>query len=307
MNIGLQTKGTVPALELSRFSGINDVDHATRIEPELVQYERVYPLVQANNVDIDNSMRIKSRPGRSLLVSGTDMHSLWSDGEKCFFVDGSILYQLMEDYSVLEICRGLQTGARMSYAQFNDKTYYTNGFQCGYVKNYINYAYMNPNKTFKEPLPAGNCIDVYNNIIMTSVDNVLYISDPLSDYYDTRRGYRIFKDTITMIRAVDGGVYVSDNQVWFIRGGNNEEFERLEVYPERAVRYTDVKVASQFVGLDGSDSVAMWTGMDGVCIGDSNGKVTNITKDKYIIEPHEMGGAFIRNINQVKHYINSLY
>lgn len=52
---------------LEKFLGINNVDSATRIKPEILDREyHLYQLTQASNVDIDNSYAIVSRKGYTL-------------------------------------------------------------------------------------------------------------------------------------------------------------------------------------------------------------------------------------------------
>jgi len=294
---------------LGYFTGINNVDDAVRLAPMTVKlesaYKTAYQLTQANNVDIDNTYKIASRAGRTLLASAVDGHSLWSDGKACFYVDGTTFYQVMADFTTVVI-RNVTPGLRMSYVVINDRVYYTNGAEFGFVKGMSNYASVNPGIEFKEPLPAGKFIDVFMGCIYMAVKNILYVSDPLCDYYDVRTGYRMFADDITMVRAVDLGIYVSDKKIWWLKGFANEDFERQDAYPEPAIPYTDIKFPSEWMGGKGGD-VAVWTGLDGICVGDNNGDVNNLTREKYVMPQRSRGTAYLRDNNGVKHYVNSLY
>jgi len=293
--------------EMIKFSGINNVDDPTRLAYALVNYEKIFPLSQALNVDIDNSNMLKSRPGRVKLASGSDVHSYWSDAGKAFWVDGDSLYQMLNDFTGRLIRTGLSLKARMSYANFNDKTYYCNGIQGGYVQNYENYSYMNPSIEFKEPLPVGKFIDVFMGCVYTSVEDTLYIGDPLCDYYDTRYGYRRFANPIKMIRAIDDGVFIGENKVWFLKGMANEDFDRLDAYPEAPIPYTDLRKPADWFGYNVKGDIAIWTGDDGICVGDNSGNVRNETRERYVFTHRNNGAAFVRDIDQVKHYVNSLF
>ena len=305
MDLGIQTKAA--GLGMVKFSGINNVDPPERIAPELVNYEQIFPLTQAVNVEIDNTYKLSSRAGRTKLISGGDVHSVWADGKFAFYVDGGSLYQIQPDFTAVFIRSGLTLGMRMSYAVFNDKVYYCNGFQCGFVRNFTNYDYVDPQMDFKTPMPAGKFIDVFMGCIYTSVANYLYISDPLCDYYDVRTGYRIFAADIKMIRGLDLGVYVGDSKVWFLKGLSNEDFDKLDAYPESVIPHTDVKLPSEFLGVQAKGDVAIFTCNDGICYGDNSGNVVSLTKDRYVLPYHSNGAAFLRDINQVKHYINSMF
>ena len=238
---------------MRKFTGINNIDPKTRLAPVIIDYEYVYPLRVAKNVEIDNTYRISSRPGYTKTKTGSNIHSMWSDGEACFYVDGATLYQLNTDYTAIALRSNLTLNARMSYAVNNDRYYFTNEYQIGYAKNGAAYGLMDPSRQFKLPLPAGQCIEYFMGCLFVAVNKILYISDPLSDYYDTRTGYKPFAERITMVRAVDDGLYVSDDRIWFIKGKGNDDFDRIEVYPQRAIPNTDVSVAGKYVnaGLAG--------------------------------------------------------
>jgi hypothetical protein len=292
---------------VDRFLGINNVEKPHRLFPIFDDGYWVYPLQQANNVEIDNSFMLDSRPGVTDVKTGTDIHSLWSNGDLCFYVDGSTLYQVDELYRADAIRTGLSPGRRMAYALWNDRVYYMNGAECGYVKNGANYAFTDPSRTFKLPLPAGSFCDVYLSCLYVAVGKKLYISDPLSDYYDTRKGYKHFVNDITMVIAVDDGLYVSDDKVWFLRGDAPTELVRSEAYPVRAIPNTDVKVSGKYFSEAIEGEVAIWTSEDGICIGAKGGAVKNFTQARYTFDASANGAGFVREINNVRHYINSLY
>jgi len=291
---------------LRKFSGINNVDLATRLFPIVIDKEYAYPLQIAMNVDIDNTLGISSRDGYDEVIAGTDIHSLWSDGITGFYVDGETLYQT-DGITGTIITSGLTLSARMAYAPFNDRIYYSNGHQIGYVKSNAAVHLPAPGREFKEPLPAGKFLAVFKGCLYVAVGNVLYVSDPMCDYYDIRTGYRIFPEAIRMVRPVDDGIYVSDDVVWFLKGKGNDEFERDEAYPIPAIPYTDVVVSGKYIGEGLDGDVAIWTGEDGICLGDNSGKVVNLTEPRYLLTPRGNGSAFIREINNVRHYINTLY
>lgn len=290
---------------VSKFSGVNNVDEMYRLLPAIVGHAYVYPLREANNVLIDNTFAVKSRPGFTLVLSGADINSLWSDGKRCFFVDGANLYEFDGTNGIF--ITGITVGGWLSYAPVNDRYYWTNERQIGYIRGAANNALMIPGREFKQPLPAGSHVEYFMGCLFVSVRNVLYISDPLREYYDTRNGYRQFADDITMIRAVDNGLYVSDKKVWFIAGKGNDEFKRVEVESEPAIPFTDLRTSAESMGYGVSGDVAVWTSETGICVGDSSGTVKNLTEDRYHMNSYGGGAAFVRNKNNVKHYINTLF
>jgi hypothetical protein len=294
---------------VEKFSGINNVDPSYRLFPMSVDRRRedIFPLKEAMNVDIDNTRAIKSRPGYDKVLTGSDIHSLWSDDKTCLFVDGTVLYQMDDVYTKTAIKTGLTASARMSYVPVNDRIYYTNNFQIGYLKEGADNILSDPAREFKSPLPAGCFIEYFMGCLFVAVGNILYISDPLCDYFDIRTGYRIFTNDIVMLRAVDNGLYVADDKVWFIKGKGNDDFSREEVESEMVIPFTDVRTSGESMGYGVAGDVVVWTSQKGICVGDSSGVVKNITEDRYIMAEHGRGAAFIREISNVRHYINLLY
>lgn len=291
---------------MERFLGINNVDEKYRLAPTVVERAYVFPLREANNVLIDNTFAMKSRGGYTSILTGAGIHSLWSDGQRCFFVDGATLYEMTLTYTKIPVT-SVTANFRMSYVPVNDRYYYTNGREIGYIKGATNYNLMDVDREFKMPLPAGSHIEYFMGCLFVSVRNVLYISDPLCDYFDTRTGYRQFADDITMIRAVDNGLYISDKKVWFVRGKGNDEFQRVEVEAEPAISFTDLRTSADSMGYGVSGDVAVWTSKSGIVVGDSGGTVKDATSDRYHMAEFGRGSAFVRDDNNVKHYINTLY
>jgi hypothetical protein len=296
--------------EIKKFAGINNVDDRERLYPvETDNREPILVLREGLNVDIDNTNKLSSRTGWVSLLAGNDVHSLWADRNLCFFVDGTVMYRLMDDFStIVPVRTGLTPKATVSYVRVNDNVYYANGYECGYIDSVQNYSFMDPSRNFKQPLPAGSHIEYFMGCLFMAVRNVLYISDPLTTYYDTRMGYKIFSDDITMVRACDNGMYVSDkSRVWFIRGKGNDDFEMVEVESEPAIPFTDVRTSADSLGYGVEGDVVLWTSASGICLGDSGGSAKNLTDGTYLLEEHGRGAAFIRDVDNIKHYINSLY
>jgi hypothetical protein len=125
---------------LDKFSGIDNVSDPTRLPianaGEGYKSVPVYSLQLASNLDIDNTFALSSRPGYASILSSATVHSIWSDNVYCLFVDGTILKQLRPDYSTVSL-KSVTLNARMSYVSWNDRIYFTNGYEIGYVDKEI--------------------------------------------------------------------------------------------------------------------------------------------------------------------------
>jgi hypothetical protein len=295
-----------PLFAFDRFSGMNNVEKSFRLpETKDTNYKKMSDMSEIENLDIDNSMALASRAGSILKLAGTTVHSLWSDEDaQCFYVNGSSLYRLTKAYTSVNL--GEVGTDRMSYALWNNRVYLTNGSYIGYLREYTLTALTDPGITYKLPLPAGKFIAYYRSRLYVAKRNVLYISDSLSDHYDIRTGYRAFTNNITMLLAVDKGLYVADGETWFISGTEPDEFHRENVSDVDAIPYTAVVIDGKNVGDGLSGNLAMWVSRKGICFGDNDGRVKNLTSSRYAMSPHGMGGAVVRNVSETVHYITTL-
>ena len=289
-----------------RFSGINNVEKSFRIPTTRdAHWNRLSDMQEMNNLDIDNTMALSSRPGSTLQLSGSDIHSLWSDGKlTCMFMDGSALYKLLPQYTSLLL--GTIGKGRMSYAPWNDRVYMTNDVFIGYVQNDTLSGLADPGMTYKLPLPPGKFIAYYRSRLYVAKGNVLYISDPIKDFYDIRTGFRVFSNNINMLISVERGLYISDGVTWFMPGLEPDEFRRDQVFDSDVIPYTAININGELVNEGILGKCAIWTSVNGICLGDGEGKVKNLTRHRYAMDSYGIGGAIVRNLNETVHYIATL-
>lgn len=295
------------------FSGLDTVTDPTRLEKAAVKtpdgYKTIYPLTEAMNVEIDNSYALSSRAGLVSKLIGTNLHSMWANpsGTLCYFCDGPALYKLHEDYSQTLVTT-LSGSGRVSFEEFNDRIYYSNGIDIGYIKSDVRYGIPLQTKTYKEPLPAGKFLCVYLGKLYVAKDNILYVGDPLSDCYDIRSGYRVFDSDILMLLSVETGFYVSDSKnTWFLTQDEGVSLSRELGDTSPAIPYTGIRVTGASIGEDGMAGMAgVWVSKDGICVGNSKGGVVNVTDEKYILSGVYEGAAFIKAVNGTSHYITVL-
>jgi hypothetical protein len=289
------------------FTGFNNVDKSFRLPVIADRSGKIFSDMDTlENLDIDNQFVLSTRPGSDLKLAGTDVHSIWASGDVCLFVDGDTLYQMNLSYAKTSLLSGLTAGHPMSYAPWNDKVYLTNDHYIGYHKNNSMTPLADPGVTYKLPLPAGQRIAYYKARLYVAKSKVLYISDALCDHYDIRTGFRVFENDITMLIAVDKGLYISDGKTWWVPGAEPEEFQKIKVSDTDAIPYTDSLVSGILVGEGIDGNVALWTSTEGVCLGDNSGTVKNLTRARYAMSSHGAGGAAVREDNGQVHYITTL-
>lgn len=87
-------------------------------------------LLVARNVEIDETGKVARRRGVSRLSAGA-ASSLWSDGERAFYVRGGTLYQLQPDLSSVALTDGV--GTDVAYAAVADTVFWSDGKRSGRV------------------------------------------------------------------------------------------------------------------------------------------------------------------------------
>ena len=319
---------------LGYFSSVNNVDDPLFLGYETKEvdgagHKAVYPLVVGNNLFIDNTYHLHSRPGQTQLVD-LPGHSIWTNGDNsiCLFVYNQHLYLLQSDYTYVSLL-SLAVNNRMSYWEWNDRIYFSNGVDIGYYKNGSLFTITAPTvmhsnampsgvpgislMQYKKPMPPGQHLAVYRGHLLSAAGKVLYVSDPMSDCYDVRgsisgtgRSYIPFNDDITMVRPVDEGIFVADGNTWFLKGQSFEEMEKKLVDGFPVIPFTDIQVDGSLIEKNGEGNWAMWMSSDGISVGNNAGTVVNLTKWVYTIPDSPIGAAIARNEEGLVQYIGTI-
>jgi hypothetical protein len=307
---------TNPIVNIEHFVGINNIDDPVRLEPDVIYtsrnaYKTNHYLAEAVNVDIDDSLAVVSRVGCEKKISGTDVHSFWAHDDIGFYIDGDKLYSFDKNYDAVELYSSLNLGAKMAYAHVANKVYMTNSSFIGYYYNGAVTALEEPTREFKKSLPAGQIIAYSKGRLLVAKGRVLYMSDVFTDCYDTRFGFKVFDSEITMVRPISDGMYVSDDDTWFLRDagedtGNMMGMKKDKVLSEQAVPFTDILVDGQDIGEDGEKGMrAIWTSASGIFQGDGAGNIASISP-KYMPSIHGRGAGVLREKDGITHYIVTL-
>lgn len=301
-NIDLDT----PKIEFKNFRGINNVDDAINLGHD--------ELVEASNIDIDNRGRAKRRNGltKKYTPSGV-LHSLWSNDRICLFVEGITLKELLTDYTA-SIIRSNVSAYPMDYVDVNEEIYYTNASVNGYVKNGINQLFVDPGINYKKVPPPGQHIENYNGRNYIAQNHTIWITDAYAyGRVDMRKGFISMKDEVTMIKAVDDGIYVSigdindRSSVIFLGGQGPEDFTYKVVADYGAIEGTAIKPKSAYVGDGIEGTTVMWASRKGICRGANGGAFKNLTAGRYEVPDNRYGAGFFRLQNGIPQYITSLW
>lgn len=279
------------------FKGINSVEESWELKPDELQV--------ATDVDITKAGRLKRRDGTNKVVSG-DFHSMFSTPWIWLSVQDNNLVMINPDLTVT-ILRYDVGDFDMSYAVVNDTVGYTNGNVIGYVRDGISYLFPNPTEEYKLPITPGDLIETYANRFFITKDNVYFWTDILSHRfgaYDKRMNGRQLPSKILLMKAVDDGIYLSDEEyIYFIHGSDPYEMVIKQVLNYSAIEGMVCEIDIRLLPLQGVSGKCYAIGTKrGICFVMNSGNVFNAT-EKYYQFPDVKKGAMLfkqqNNLNQV--------
>lgn len=276
-------------------SGLNTVTDPVRIPFK----GGISDLQVAVNVSIDQSGRVARRTGVSLLQSG-DFHSLFCNGGDCFVIKNDSLFKVADDGTLTGIRSGLTADQRMAFVQEGDRTYYSNGYELGWIEDGIShfwdkgtYTGVDTNSFFSYPMP-GSHLATFSGRIFVSVDNILWWSE-LYDFglFNMAKSFIQFHSKIIMIKPVTAGVFISTKKnTYFLLGVNPQtwQIKRLTGYP--AIEWTDSieYINGVDLGMENNGMYPIWASPEGTILGTPEGQIINLNKNKVIYPDNPKAG-----------------
>lgn len=275
-------------------SGLN-----TRIDPvRLSNQGEVAELAEAINVDISPSYRINRRRGYVKKIS-MPVHSLYSQGKIALFVSDKVLYLLESDYTYRSLAT-LISNEKMAYCDANDKIYYTNNSDLGFIEEGIRFPWEKTNKyigpitarVMSGPFP-GNHLEFHVGRIYIVKDTTLWYSEyGALNWYDMARNYIPFSSKIRMVRSIQSGLFVStEKHVYFLQGLVPKEFIITKVLDFPAFEWSD--------SIDKLNGSIFWGSKNGLIRGNPDGSVKELNRDKIIYPDGLSGATLIKGYNIV--------
>lgn len=278
----------------------------TLIDPvDIDNSNGVQELAVAADIEISDKGRVSRRKGYASVLAG-DYHSLFCDGGDCICVSGASLIQLLPDYTTKTLAT-VTDGARVRACQVNNRIYWMNGNEKGYVENEENHDWVKGNyvgpdtdRIVVDP-PIGTIVEYFNGRMYVAQGQALWISEAFNYHaFDLARGIIPFSSNIRMVRAVDDGIFISTQQeIVFLFGPGPDAFQQIHVAGYPAIEGTDAKFNGNFVYFkDGGTTItksgqkaAMWLSEKGICAGFTGGKFANLTEEKLESLPSGLTGS----------------
>lgn len=136
----------------------------------------------------------------------------------------------------------------------------------------------------KIPMPTCGQYVSHHSMIIGSLDNFLFISEPMMPHlYDPVKGFISIESPITMIASTDGGVFVAtDYKTYFLSGLEGADMNMREVLHVGAVKGT---------GSSLPEGIASWFTRYGQAIGTRDGSITLPSRNSYAPELADIGNS----------------
>lgn len=148
-------------------------------------------------------------------------------------------------------------------------------------------------------MPAGDIVRELNGRLFTAVGNALFYSEPYAyALTNPERNYVVFDAPITVVEAVDNGLYVVADQAYWI-AGDIADAELSPVLPYGAVPGSSGQVPNE--------NKCWWMSTRGVVIGDQSGQVRNLQDDSVVIDKAGAGAGLFRETDGIKQVLTSLF
>ncbi len=271
----------------------------TRVDPARLNGQNgVLELAEAVNVDISSSFRANRRKGYEKVIS-LPVHSLFCQGGEALFVSDYVLYLLGSDFSYRSLIT-LKSNERMDFAQVQDRIYYVNGTDFGYVSNGTRYEwkkdkeYVGPTtqRVMSGPF-SGQHIEYFYGRLYVAKDDVLWFSEwNALNWFDMARNFIPFEGRIRMVKSVKGGLFVStDKAIYFLEGIVPKDFVMRMVYGWPALEWS--------CSRDYLDLSVFWVTEKGLMEGKEDGSVVELNRVKVIYPKGIKGCSLVRDMNIV--------
>lgn len=268
---------------------------------------------EALNIDIDDEGKPHRRNGHgaSATLSGTDIHSWWSNGEIGLFVDGTNFKKVDKDFTATTLITGLVPGDRVNYVSVNKDIYFGSNSMVGYIRDGLSYAFPDPDQTHKIRMVGGHILEFYNSRLYAANDSNLFYSDAtVLTRMDKRKNAIAFPGRMTMLKAVADGLYVSctdkaaGDKTFFLKGGDPYEFLMIEILDEAAYEGSAITIDGDDIGRGASGKTIRFLTPSGPYKGYPNGILVEQQGGLFGIDDDvEVASSILKTDNGYQQYL----
>jgi hypothetical protein len=293
--MGIKEASSMPDYKITRVYGI---DNVSDLATNRLRKDGAY-FYEIENVDIDDMGKPHLRDGfGSAIVSGTNIRSLWANDDICLYLQGTTFKRLNADNTSTILIEDVSGDDDFAYTFNGNYVYFSNMSIIGYidVRTGLPYPFPTPTEDYKVRMVGGQILEWYNSRLYAANNTNLFFSDAtIPTRMDTRKNAISFKSRITMVKAVDNGIYVSDSEKVYFEAGRSPISEWVET-PK--LDYPAIEGMSAVLVPKGAPAarVAYWLAEDGyVYAGYNQGVVVKVQEGLFQKTGLTSGSAIIRN------------
>lgn len=158
------------------------------------------------------------------------------------------------------------------------------------------------------PLPAGHAIAYCKGRLYIANDNVVWYSEPQHyGLHKTSKNFWQFPDRVTVLIAVEIGLFIVSDQTYFIPGSKPEEAYLNILDDAVAVEGTAINESAENFGIQTTGDIAYWFSNKGPVIGLQDGTIQFLT-DKRVASPASLtaGATLYKEHEGVRQMITSM-
>lgn len=146
----------------------------------------------------------------------------------------------------------------------------------------------------RPPLPF-EFIAGFNGHILGVLGNRLYRSEPYGlELFDYRRGYE-FTDKITLVGALNSGVYLGCvGKIFYLNGPTPSKWSSKPIAEYGAIPGAFDYVSLDMLGMQGQGMAVLFATTRGLCVGIDGGQFINLTQEKFVYPIQERGAVVVR-------------
>ncbi len=306
---------------VGQFAGIKNTVSRERLQ--------MGELEAAVNVDIDNSGQVRRRRGYDR-KDASSWHSAQTIAGRAFAVKDGQLGELRADYSHSALA---SVGSDpLSYTAVGDTVYFSSRSASGKIVDGAvqpwgqtggEGEWLSPvirptetlgaiaGKIIAAP-PLATEIEYYKGRIYLANERWLWATELyLYDLVDRNRNYLQFEHDITMVRAVEAGLFVgTEKQLFFLEGTMADGLRRARTVDSGVIRGSSVMVPTAAVDPQARQSDSVPEGNSpvflteaGICVGLEDGRVINLTRNRVVFPSAVRAAALYREDQGANSYV----
>jgi hypothetical protein len=314
------------SIVLGAFGGIKNTVSRERLEAS--------DLERATNIDLDDAGQPHRRRGFALASFGS-WHSVRDIGGRTYGVRDGTLGIIDHDYSFIEFDDGytdlVAAGTEpLSYTEVAGDVYFSSASTSGIISGttILGWGHTGEQGTWLSPVlqptdtlgevsgrllgdpPRATSIEAYKGRIYLAVGKILWATELYTYHYvDRTRNFMQFEHDITLLMAMDDGIYVGTTGGLYFIGGMFGQFKLSLVIPAAVLPGSGVFAPVEQVHPQARNGplptgvAALMMTSDGIVAGFDGGSAYNLTHDRVIFPDGISAAGLFRQDLGVSSYV----